>query len=153
VMLCLGMLIAMALVNTYFGDRYYATAEGFRQMVAGAAIFVPGLAFLVFGARRYGRKEFTVVPVAKGTIRVLQDAQHDRLIGEMQHRRHAALREEAVIDDRNSPQRELRKFTWLKEQGAITEQEFETFRQKILNALAERPSSSLPPKPPTETLH
>lgn len=151
--LCLCMLLALALIDTYSGDRYFATAEGFRQTVVGMLIFIPAVAFLVLGARRYSRKEFTILPVTKGVIRVLQDPQHDRLIDEMKQRRHAALRAQAVIDRGNSPQGELRKFTWLKEQGAITAREFEDFRNKLLEAISERPSSGQPPRPPTETIH
>lgn len=149
--LCLCMLVALALLDTYSGESYFATAEGFRQTAVGTVIFIPAVVFLVFGARRYSRKEFTILPVTKGVIRVLQDLQHDRLIGEMKQRRYAALRAQAVIDRQNSPQGELRKFQWLKEQGAITEHEFEAFRNKLLEAISERPSQ--PPRPPTETVH
>ncbi|TAL27260.1 MAG: hypothetical protein EPN97_17945 [Alphaproteobacteria bacterium] len=149
--LCLCMLVALALIDTYSGEKYFATAEGFRQTVLGMLIFIPAVVFLVFGARRYSRKEFTILPVTKGVIRVLQDPLHDRLIGEMKQRRYAALRAQAVIDRANSPQGELRKFTWLKEQGAITEKEFEAFRNKLLEAISDRPSQ--PPRPPTETVH
>ncbi len=152
--LCLVTLLGMALVNIVAGNHYYETAAGARQMLTAATIYVCASAFLVFGARRQARKEFTLVPVAiKGvTIRVLKDAQHDRIIGEMQNRRLAALRTQAVIDRANSPQGELRKFIWLKEQGAITDREFEDFRQRLMDRVSER--QSVPSaRPPSETLH
>jgi hypothetical protein len=151
--LCMGALLAMALMNYVANDRYFATPDGSKQALIGTLIYVPAFAALVFGARRFSRKEFTIVPHSKGAIRVLQDPQHDRILGEIQNRRHAALRAQAVIEAGSSPQVELRKFMWLKEQGAITDAEFEGFREKITEAMAERGSQPGNQKPRPETLH
>ena len=152
--LCLGALLAMALMNYVANDHYFATPFGSKQALAGTLIYIPAFAMLIWGARRLSRREYTIVPVSKGTIRVLQDPQHDRIMGEIQNRRLAALRAQAIIDDSNSPQIELRRFAWLKEQGAITDEEYDAFREKILDASAERGAQPTPPsKPPRETLH
>jgi len=62
-----------------------------------------------------------------------------------------ALRKFAVIEPLNPPKAELQKFVWLKDQGIISEQEFEFFRQKLVAAeqLNAPPS---PPKPPGGTV-
>jgi hypothetical protein len=151
--LCLSALLGMALMNFVANDRYFMTPAGSHQALIATFIYVPAVFILVLGARRFSRREYTILPVTKGTIRVLKDAQHDRIVGEMQNRRHAALRARAVIDTANSPQDELRKFVWLREQGAITGPEFENFREKIMDAMTERGSQPSDRKPPTETLH
>ena len=152
--LCFAALLATALMNFVEGDHYFSTPAGSHQALIGILIFVPAIAILAFGARRVSRKEYTIVPISKGVIRILNDAQHERIVGEIQNRRLAALRAQAVIDGANSMQGELRKFTWLKEQGVISAEEFEGFRERIMDVMQERSSQpSVPPKPPTETLH
>jgi hypothetical protein len=151
--LCLGALLGMALMNHVANDPYFATKIGELQALVGTALYVPAFAALVWLAPRASRKEFTVLPVSKGAIRILQDAHRDRIIGEIQNRRHAALRARAVVDAANSPQEELRKFVWLREQGAITGAEFENFRDKIMDSVADRRAAPMPVRPPTETLH
>jgi len=147
-----GLIVAVAILNLHANDNYYVGNEGLMRILKGALVFVPVLAGLVFVVQRCTRKEFTIVPMGKGVLRVLQDERHDDLLGEIQRRRVGALREYAVLNQYNNPQAELKKFTWLKEQGAITGDEFETFRRRIVEA-GQEPPPSASAKPPRETLH
>ncbi len=119
------------------------------EPVEFAALFgvllVAGWAYI----RVRSKNVYTSIPVRNGKVLVLQDKRHDEVIEALESRRVRFYRKLAVIDLRNPPAVELRKFTWLKEQGVISEEEFETFRQK----LAGDATSPLPPsKPPTETV-
>ncbi|MDE1152722.1 MAG: hypothetical protein PW788_09320 [Micavibrio sp.] len=147
-----GLIVAVAILNLHANDNYYVGNEGLMRILKGALVFVPVLAGAVFLVQRYTRKEFTIVPMGKGVLRILQDERHDDLLGEIQRRRLGALREYAVVNHYNTPQAELKKFTWLKEQGAISGDEFEAFRRRIIDAVQETPPPA-PPKPPRETLH
>lgn len=120
-----------------------------HEPVEFAALFgvllVAGWAYL----RVRSKTVYTSIPVRNGKVLVLQDKRHAEVIEALESRRVRFYRKLAVIDPRNPPAIELRKFTWLKEQGVISEEEFETFRQK----LARDAISQLPPlKPPTETV-
>jgi hypothetical protein len=97
-------------------------------------------AILIIG-RRYARFDATRVPLASGnTILVFHDGQHHAILGEITRRRKTEmLRLYGDADPLNHPQLELKKFLWLKEEGIITESEFEEARDKIA-AFAKAPS-------------
>lgn len=147
-----GMILAIAYLNHHASDNYFTGDAGLMRLGVAAAIFLPLLVGLVYLTQRYTRKAFTIIPVSKGMIRVLQDAQHDDILEQIQRRRIQALREHAVINHLNAPQAELKKFAWLKEQGAITGNEFENFRRLIIDEHDPAPPKPAS-KPPRETLH
>ncbi len=148
-----GMIIAVALLNIHAGDNYYIGNEGLIRLLKAAALYVPVLAIAVYMAQRHTRKEYTIVPVQKGALRILQDGKHDDILNEIQRRRLGALREYAVLNHYNSAQAELKKFAWLKEQGAISGEEFENFRRRIVDDFETAPPPAAKAKPPGETLH
>ena len=148
-----GMIIAVALLNIHAGDNYYVGNEGLMRLLKGAAVFIPILAAAMYMAQRHTRKEYTVIPVQKGTLRILQGEKHDEILNEIQRRRLGALREYAVLNHYNSAQAELKKFAWLKEQGAISGEEFESFRRRIVDDFETAPPPAAKAKPPGETLH
>lgn len=151
IVFCMGAVLGMALLNLHAASGWYDGPEGARRVAQSALLYLPLLGLLVWTAHMRTRKEFTIVPTAKGQMRILHDASHDRILAEMQERRHAALRAQAVIDQYNSPESELKKFAWLKEQGAITEREYEMFRHKLTEAISHPAQRHY--RPPGETLH
>lgn len=68
-------------------------------------------------------KEFTVIPARNGGILVVRDKQHDILINKLQAARLKSLRVLAAPDTANSPDEELAKLQWLRDEGAITAEE------------------------------
>ncbi len=117
-------------------------------LIVAGAVGIGGSALL----RRYLRKIYTSIPTVNRKLLVLRDAQHDEVLKELESRRMRALRKLAVIDPLNAPQLELRKFMWLKEEGIISEQECDFFRQKLVDS-AKGVGSLVPlSKPPGETI-
>jgi len=147
-----GMILAIAFLNHHAADNFFTGNAGMIRLLECAGVFLPVLFGLVYLTQRYTRKSFTIIPVSKGVIRVLEDAQHDDILEQIQRRRLLALREHAVINQLNSPQAELKKFAWLKEQGAISGSEFENFRRLIIEEHEPAPPKPAS-KPPRETLH
>jgi hypothetical protein len=141
-----GLLVGIALLNLDARATYYVRA-------AEALFLVPYLLALAYAADRISKKGFTSVPTKKGFIRVLHNAQHGRVLELIQEGRNAHLRTFAVIDPAKPPQEELRKMAWLKDQGVISEQEFESFRHKLLDGVSDETDPPLTPKPPGTTLH
>jgi hypothetical protein len=67
---------------------------------------------------------FTLIP-AKHEIRVIRDSQHQTIIDEIMKRRHDLLRRKhAAVDPLNATGAESRKFRWLREEGVISDQEY-----------------------------
>jgi hypothetical protein len=118
-------------------------------MVGGA---VAALAVSIALRWRF-RDAYTTIPTVKGKLHLLRNKQHDQVLQELESRRLKELRKLATIDTLNSPQAELRKFEWLKEQEIITQEEFELFRQKLNLASARLNFSGLMPKPPDEIVN
>jgi hypothetical protein len=100
-----------------------------------------------YGLRRVLRRAYTVLPTSAGNLLVVKDAQHDRILTELQARRAAALRKSALINPVLSPWMELKRFNQLKDDGIISDEEFKTYRERILAALegtAERAARAVP---------
>ncbi|MCG8473277.1 MAG: hypothetical protein MI742_15660 [Desulfobacterales bacterium] len=75
---------------------------------------------------------FTAIKTDSGFIRIICDAKHDTIIEEvMTRRRKQMLLWYGEIDYTNDPGEEIRKFHWLKSQGVIGEDEFESIRNRI----------------------
>ncbi len=102
--------------------------------------------------RRFLRKTYTSIPANNRKILVMRDRKHDEILQALESRRLRALHKLAVIDPLNTPQLELRKFIWLKEQGVITEQECSSLRQKLIDSTKELGRLTPPPKPPGEII-
>jgi hypothetical protein len=98
---------------------------------------VGSLFWLVLGAITYGlylwwQTTYTVYDTPRGRVFVIRDGQHDRIVAELAERKRTFLREHfGALDPTEQPEAELRKFAWLREEGAISEEEFEEIRQHI----------------------
>lgn len=95
-----------------------------------------GAGFLLFLAHKYVRFDATCLPLETGnTLLVFHDGQEQAILREIDKRRKAdILRLHGAVDALNHPEHELRKFLWLKEEGIISEPEFEAARLKIATA-------------------
>ena len=75
---------------------------------------------------------YTVFQTDAGKICLICDNKHEEVINEILTRRRAQLLSwYGEIDYANDPGEEIRKFHWLKLQGAIGEEEFESIRSRI----------------------
>lgn len=84
--------------------------------------------------RRLLRREYTVLATPSGKLTIVKDRQHDLIVQELAMRRGAALRRAAVVNPSAPPWAEVKKFRWLKDQGAISDEEFMVYRERILSA-------------------
>lgn len=82
--------------------------------------------------RPFLRKDYTVLPTTAGNIVIARRGDHDRIIAQLEERRLAALKKLAVIDPMGQPWTEVKKFRWLRDQGAISNEEFRAYAQTIL---------------------
>jgi len=125
--------------------KYFSAAGGLAGLVAGAyaleAIPAPGQAWLTalvalaicnlvgilsFFADPFARSRagMTIIPV-KNEIRILDDGRCPAILDEIRKRRLAAMRLKlGAVDPFAAPGAESRKFRWLREEGAITEEEY-----------------------------
>ena len=71
-------------------------------------------------------------------IRRRSRAELERFLGELENRRIAHVRSH-VLAGGGSDADELRKLVWLKNEGAITDEEFERLKQRILTGLPALP--------------
>jgi hypothetical protein len=104
--------------------------------------------------RRHFKTIYTSIPVVGGgkKVLVLRDRRHDEVLKALESRRVRELQKLAVINPLNTTNIEMQKFTWLKDEGVITEQEFNFFRTKLVQSATDliTPASSV--KPPGENV-
>jgi hypothetical protein len=75
---------------------------------------------------------------SEAKIRIMEDKQHDIILGELKKYRIAHLRNlYGTINAANDPAKELLKFQWLKSNGVITEHEFNKAQLQIRNIQAD----------------
>jgi hypothetical protein len=111
-----GLLVGLALLYLYADDNGIEI-EDLAYLTKGALFFCLGLSALVYAVHRYSRRKFTIISAGISTVRVLQGAQHDRILELIKQHRRETLRAFAVIDFSKPPLEELNKITWLKDQG------------------------------------
>lgn len=73
---------------------------------------------------RFRQIQFTVLQSDQGAILVINDNQHDQILGELKSRRIRRLREAyGEVDFSNDVRHELEKFRWLERTGALSRDE------------------------------
>ena len=76
-------------------------------------------------AYRFLQTHYTDIRHDHGQIYVIRDDQHDAIVAEITQRRNQALLDiYGEVNAHNDPEAEARKFTWLKEQGVISESDY-----------------------------
>ncbi len=79
-----------------------------------------------------------------GTVLIIQDGQHDSIMAEIEKRRLDQLRRwYDFLDQEQEPQRQLARFRWLHEQGALSAEELAEREQRV-NALSSLAPAALP---------
>jgi hypothetical protein len=83
-----------------------------------------------------------------GVIEILGDKNHDEILRRITELRYIRVREKlARVDALADPQREIRKFRWLRENEFISQQEFDSVLETIASNRSARPS---PPAAPPQ---
>jgi len=109
---------------------------------------IGGYFWLLVGMATYGfymlrQTEFTVLSTPRGQVFVVKDDNHDRIIEDLRTRKAETLRQRyGAFNPNNEPEIELRKFRWLNEEGAISDEEYDTVVQQV--RLGIKPSSQTP---------
>jgi len=81
---------------------------------------------------RYACTPYTVFKTESGELYLICDGRHDEVLAEIMKRRKSQLLSwYGEIDYDNDPGEEIRKFHWLKVQGVIGDDEFESIRTRI----------------------
>ena len=85
-----------------------------------------------YGLRRLFKKDYTALVTEAGMLLIVKDGKHDQIVNELQMRRAAALRKMVVVDRLAPPWREVKKFKWLRDEGIISNEDFDSYRDLIL---------------------
>lgn len=117
------VLAALALLMKEHNPHY--GTEGFYWAMRSLGLFLAIACAVVAPIYFVEKKEFTVLPTYKGNILVPHGATHDRILKSIERSRFLALKRVfAVHDLANTPEEEVGKFAWLKDEGAITAEEY-----------------------------
>jgi hypothetical protein len=108
------------LINILYGTRLWA-----GLFLLASPIFY----FLYYRSKA----AFTVIKTSEGTnLLILKDKNHDEIVGQIYSSRNEYLKDNYLeINYDNEANSELNKFSWLKEQGIISEKEFVVIREEI----------------------
>lgn len=99
------------------------------ELGGGFWLLIGGITYAVY---RFKTVTYTVYDTRYGRVFVIRDKHHDRIVAELGERRAGALRSRfATVDAGNEPEDEVRKFEWLREEGAISDAEFEDYVRQI----------------------
>lgn len=126
----------MLLGLCFMGYDFIQTGEigGYFWLVVG---------MITYGVYLFRQTEFTVFATTRGPIYVVKDDTHDQIIEDLHTRKADVLRQRyGAFNPNNEPEIELRKFRWLNEEGAISDEEYDTVVQQI--RLGIKPSSQDP---------
>ena len=125
------LVLALVLLQTRAGQYPQYGLEGLRAVGTFAGIFI-GVLIAICGSIYYlTHKDYTIVPARNGNIMVVRDKQHDAIIEKLQTERLKSLRLLSAPDLANSPSEELAKLNWLRDEGAITEEEYQHLCSQI----------------------
>ena len=122
----LATLLALAAVYaSTLGDIMNTDSPLFMCLAAVGAILLV--------VSKYVKFEATQIPVASGnTILIFHDDKLPVIVNEiMKRRKSEILRLYGEVDVLNDPKLELKKFSWLKEEGILSQESFEEARLKL----------------------
>jgi hypothetical protein len=122
----------VGLVLLYHDQNPHLGVEGARWFVRSLAVFLPVMVVVSGIPYLLTKREFTILPSAKGEIKIARGGDHDVIIETLRSRRLTALRRFAVLNPLNPREEENVRFQWLRDEGVITEEEFFAFKQMIL---------------------
>jgi hypothetical protein len=125
------LVLALVLLQTRAGQYPQYGWEGLRAVGTFAGIFIGVLIAICGSIYCLTHKDYTIVPARNGNILVVRDKQHDAIIEKLQTERLKSLRLLSAPDLANSPSEELAKLNWLRDEGAITEEEYQHLCSQI----------------------
>ncbi|MBW7909019.1 MAG: SHOCT domain-containing protein [Kiritimatiellae bacterium] len=92
-------------------------------------LLIAGIFFIMY---RTMRVQYTVIDCSNCRLFVIKDKYHEQVLKTLQAWRANHLQSTyGKIDPNNDPNAELRKFAWLKSEGAITDDEFERLKAQL----------------------
>lgn len=106
-----------------FGSAFFLTA------VVNGESYVGKLFWIVLGGvclayYNYSATRYSVFPTEAGTVFIIRDQKHDDIVKEIMSRKKKLLLSwYGGIDYENEPEYEIQKFNWLRDQGALTDEE------------------------------
>jgi hypothetical protein len=104
-------------------DPHYGT-EGWHWLLASMAGFVVVLIAVCWLLYYFTHRDYTLIPTANGSLMVFRDNKHDAILQRVQSGRLKGLRSLSAPNSANSPTEELAKLKFLRDEGAITEDEY-----------------------------
>ena len=113
-------LVFLAWVLVYREHFPHYAMEGLHWLIPRAIGLLAVLAVVCGPLYYLTHKRFTVIPSRGGNIFVIRDNQHDAIIEKIQAARLHRLRQLSVPDPANSPEEELAKLEFLRDEGAIS---------------------------------
>jgi hypothetical protein len=125
-------LIFLAWVLLYREHFPHYAMEGLHWFVRPAIILVAVLAAVCGPLYYLTHKRFTVIPTRSGNVFVVRDKQHDVIVKKIQAARLNRLRQLSAPDPANSPEEELAKLELLRDEGAITNDEYARLASQIV---------------------
>ena len=118
-------LILFALVMVYRDPGPHYGPEGWHWLLRSAGVFFAVLVAVGVLLHYLTHREYTVVPCRSGNVLIVRDKRHDAIVQRLQAERLKALRLLSAPDPANSPEEEAAKLKWLREEGAISEDEYQ----------------------------
>jgi hypothetical protein len=119
-----GYLMCLGVVLLSRGHYPQYGLEGLRAVGTFAGIFT-GIVVVICSAMHYlAHKEYTMIPTRNGHLMVVKDKRHDAILHALQAARLKSLRALSAPDPANSSKEELAKLIWLRDEGAITTDEY-----------------------------
>ncbi|MBL4616887.1 MAG: hypothetical protein JKY46_04270 [Robiginitomaculum sp.] len=98
-------------------------ADGSLSIADGLWLLLGAICLVVF---KYSQVKYTIFRTAKGNVLVLQNDDHDKIVQEIfNHRREQFLMVYGDINSENDINEEIGKFKWLRDEGVITDNEFD----------------------------
>ena len=115
--------MALGLLLTAFG--YYEQ----KSLVPSIWLLIGAGCYVAYRLRAVG---FTIIPTEKGNLLVIQDADGERILREIEARRADYLRREYdFVPEGDGPEQLRKRYRWLHEEGALTEDELGKRLQRI----------------------
>jgi len=123
--------IAVAGILVYREHFPFYAIEGIPWVVRSVGALIAGLIVVCGLLYWLMYKEFTVVPARNGNILIVRDKSHDSIVVKIQAARMESLRRLAVADPANSPEEEVLKLKWLRDEHAITGDEYASLCSQV----------------------
>lgn len=101
----------------------FGAVDGSLSIADGLWLLLGAICLIVF---KYAQVKYTIFRTAKGNVLVLQNDDHEKVVDEIfKYRREQFLMIYGDINSENDINEEIGKFKWLRDEGVITDNEFD----------------------------